>query len=197
MNKQILAVFAILLFALAITGYTYTAWKDTIEIQATVKMGHRKLIIDSYKLLIPTEQGFNDTHPVYYYITADNQSLIADCQNVTDDWTIKIGLIIKSNGTLPIYLKDVLITFNTSEISQNFTVTTYYYGPFEPDFNFSDYWDGIPFDQVPPANNVTPPIPLDPNYYAITWTIIQYTGDPNTPGMDIKIIATPKDDPYP
>ncbi|MEM0006667.1 MAG: hypothetical protein QXO67_04705 [Candidatus Bathyarchaeia archaeon] len=198
MNKQIIAAFATLLFILAITGYTYTAWKDSVEIQATVKMGHRKLIIDSHKLLTPTIQGFNETHPIYYYITADHQSLIADCQNVTGNWTIKIGLIIKNNGTLPLHLKDMLITFSIPEISQNFTVTTYYYGPFEPGFNFNpDYWNGITFDQVPPPGNVTPPIPLDPNYHAITWTIIQYVGDPNAQGIDMQITVTPTDDPYP
>jgi hypothetical protein len=102
----------------------------------------------------------------------------------------------RRNPTL--YLKDILITFNPSEASQNFTVTTYYYGPFKPGDNFNpDYWDGISFDQVPPANNVTPPILLDLNDHAITWTIIQYNGDPNAPGTNIQITATPTEDPYP
>jgi hypothetical protein len=198
MYRQILAVVTILLFALAITGYTYSHWMDAINIQGTIKMGHRELIIDSSKLLVPTGQGFNETHPVYYYITNNRLSLIADCQNVTDNWIIKIGLLIKNNGTLPLYLKDLQITFNISEANQNFTVATYFYGPFEPGYNFNnEYWNGISFEQVPPANNVTPPLLLDLNYHAITWTIIQYTGDPNAPGTDIQITATPTDDPYP
>jgi len=197
MNKQILAVFTILIFALTITGYAYSHWKDTVYMQVTIKTGHRRLIIDSRKLLVPTAQGFNETHPIYYHITSDNHSLIADCQNVTGNWTIKIGLLIKNSGTLPVNLKETEIGFNITDTSQ-FNITTYYYGTFSPGTNFNfPYWDGIKFDEVPPSGNLTPPLLLDPDYHAITWTIIQYVGDPYALGINVQITATPMDDAYP
>lgn len=42
MNKQILAVFTILLFALTITGYAYSHWKENIYIQGTVTTATQK-----------------------------------------------------------------------------------------------------------------------------------------------------------
>jgi hypothetical protein len=59
-------------------------------------------------------------------------------------------------------------------------------------FNFP-YWDRTSFDQVPPAGDTSPPIPLDPNEHAITWTTINYNG---TQPLNIQVIATPIDDPY-
>lgn len=193
MKRKILAILNLILLLTIINGLTYSHWQDTIQIQGTIKMGHRKLIIDSEKLLVPTGTGFNETHPIYYYVTPDNQSLIAECQNVDHNWTIAIGLLIKNEGTLPLTLKQTQITFNITDTT-NFTIITYYYGSFPPGVNFNfPYWDGISFDEVPPAGDTSPPIPLDPNEHAITWTTINYNG---TQPLNIQVTATPIDDPY-
>jgi len=194
MKGKILAILNLILTLTVITGLTYSHWQDTTQIHGTIKMGHRKFVINSEKLLVPTGTGFNDTHPIYYYPTPDNQSLIAECQNVDYNWTIAIGLLIKNIGTLPLELKNVEITFNITDTT-NFTITTYYYGPFPPGTNFNfPYWDGISFDAIPPDGYKNPPIPLDPDDHAITWTTINYSG---TQPLNIKITATPLDDPYP
>jgi len=195
-NKTIGISFLLLMLALSITGYSYSHWQETIYIQGTIKTGYWKLVIDSEKLLVPVGPGigFNDTHPIYYHVTPDNQSLIAECQNVDYNWTIAIGLLIKNTGTIPLKLKNVEITFNITDTT-NFTITTHYYGPFPPGTNFNfPYWDGIKFEEVPPAGDSPSPIPLDPNDHAITWTTINYNG---TQPLNITITATPIDDPYP
>lgn len=157
-------------------------------------MGHRKFIIDSEKLLVPTGTGFNETHPIYYYVTPDYQSLIAECQNVDHNWTIAIGLLIKNTGTIPLLLKQTQVTLNITDTT-NFIITTHYYGPFPPGTNFNfPYWDGISLEKVPPPGDTPPPIILDPNDHAITWTKINYTG---TEPLNTMITATPLDDPYP
>ena len=177
-----------------INGLAYSHWQDTVQIQGIIKMGHRKLIIDSEKLLVPTGTGFNETHPIYYYVTPDNESLIAECQNVDYNWTIAIGLLIKNEGTLPLTLKQTQITLNITDTT-NFITTTFYYGPFPPGTNFNfPYWDGTKFDQVPPDGYKDPPILLDPDDHAITWTTINYNG---TQPLNIILTATPLDDPYP
>ena len=194
MKGKVLAIFNLILVLTIITGLTYSSWQDTIEIKGSVRMAHRKFIIDSEKVLFPTGTGFNQTHPIYYYVTPDNRSLIAECQNVDYNWTIAIGLLIKNTGTLPLKLKNVEITFNITDTT-NFTITTYYYGPFPPGTNFNfPYWDGITFEGVPPAGDSPPPITLDPEDHAITWTTINHTG---TEPLSITITATPLDDPYP
>jgi hypothetical protein len=193
MKRKILAILNLILLLTIINGLTYSHWQDTIQIQGTIKMGHQKLIIDSEKLLVPTSTGFNETHPIYYYVTPDNQSLIAECQNVDHNWTIAIGLLTKNEGTLPLTLKQTQITFNITD-TKNFTIITYYYGSFPPGVNFNfPYWDGISFDEVPPVGDTSPPIPLDPNEHAITWTTINHNG---TQPLNIQVTATPIDDPY-
>ena len=194
MKPKILAILNLILILTTINGLAYSHWQDTVQIQGTIKMGHRKLIIDSEKLLTPTSTGFNETHPIHYHITPDKQSLIAECQNVDHNWTIAIGLLIKNHGTLPLELKETKITFNIKDTT-NFTTTTYRYGPFPPGTNFNfPYWDGIKFNEVPPDGYKDTPIPLDPDDHAITWTIINHKG---TQPLNITITGTPLDDPYP
>ena len=194
MKPKILAILNLILILTIITGLAHSHWQDTVQIQGTVKMGHRKLIIDSEKLLVPTGTGFNETHPIYYHVTPNYHSLIAECQNVDYNWTIAIGLLIKNDGTLPVELKETQITFNITDAT-NFTTTTHYYGPFPPGTNFNfPQWDGIKFNEVPPDCYEYPPIPLDPDDHAITWTIINYNG---TQPLNITLTATPLDDPYP
>ena len=187
-NKKISITFLTLLIALAITGYSYTHWTETIHIQGTITTAKAQLIITSDKLLIPNED-FNITHQICYYVTSDNQTLIAECANVTgQEWTIKIGLTVKNNGTMPIYLTQTTITFSAYE--SNFTVETFYYHPFD-----TAKWD-LTFNDVPPEGNVSTPIQLEPNEQAITWTTITLT-DPNIEGIDVQITVAPQFDPYP
>lgn len=194
MKGKILAILNLILLLTIINGLAYSHWQDTVQIQGTIKMGHRKLIIDSEKLLVPTGTDFNETHPIYYYVTPDKQSLIAECQNVDHNWTIAIGLLIKNDGTLPLTLKQTQITFNITDTA-NFTIITYHYGPFPPGTNFNfPQWDGISVEEVPPNGHKDPHIPLDPEDHAITWTTINYNG---TQPLNITLTVTPLDDPYP
>jgi hypothetical protein len=178
-NKTTGPVFILLLLALGAIGYSYSTWAKNLFIQSTVTTGKVGLIITSDKLLIPDTDDFNSTHPIHYYVTSDNLTLVADCENVTGtEWTVVMGLIVKNNGTIPVYLTQIAINFNTS--ASNFQVTTYYY-------NFdSSKWDGITFNDIPLPGNVSPPIQLDPNDRAITWTIIQL----NAATADTQITAT-------
>jgi len=194
MKGKIFVILNLILTLTIITGLSYSHWQDTAQVQGTIKMGHRKFIIESEKLLVPTGTGFNQTHPIYYHVTPDNHSLIAECQNVDYNWTIALGLLIKNIGTLPLKLKNVEMSFNITDTT-NFTTTTHYYGPFPPGTNFNfPYWDGIPFNEVPPEGYKDPPIPLDPSDHTITWTIINHN---RTQPLNITITATPPDDPYP
>jgi len=185
-NKTTGAIFVLLILALSTIGYSYSLWSKTLTIQGKISTAKAQLTITSDKLLIPDTDDFNSTHPIHYYLTSDNLTLIADCENVTGtEWTIIIGLIVKNNGTMPIYLTDTAINFNTS--SSNFYVTKYYYS-----FD-SSKWDGIAFSDIPLSGDVSLPIQLDVNDQAITWIVIQLI----TPTTDTQITATPEFVPFP
>jgi hypothetical protein len=49
MNKQIITTFTILIFALAITGYAYSHWQETLQIQGTAQIAKFGIIIESYR----------------------------------------------------------------------------------------------------------------------------------------------------
>jgi len=80
------------------------------------------------------------------------------------EWIIKIGLMVKNNGTMPIDLTKTAITFNIT--TTNFNVTKYYYI-----FN-STCWDALTFE-APLSPSDPMPIQLEPNDQAITLTINQ------------------------
>ena len=154
-NKTTGIIFVLLILTLSATGYSYSLWSKTITIQGNITTAKAQLIITSHKLLIPNIADFNTTHPIHYYVTSDNLTLVADCENVTGaERTIKIGLIVKNNGTMFIDLTKTAITFNIT--ATNFNITKYYYN-FDP-----AYWDAITIDDAQP-DGVTPPIQLEPN----------------------------------
>jgi hypothetical protein len=185
-NKTTGAIFVLLMLALSTVGYSYSLWSKTLTIQGNISTAKAQLTITSDTLLIPDIDDFNSTHPIHYYLTPGNLTLIADCESVTGtEWTIIIGLIVKNNGTMPIYLTDTAISFNTS--ASNFNVTKYYYS-----FD-SSKWDGIAFSYFPLPGDVSPPIQLDVNDQAITWTVIQLTA----PTTGTQITAAPQFIPYP
>ena len=198
MKAKIVAILNLILISLAITGITYSHWSDTIYVQGTVKIAHRELTIDSQKVLVPTGVEFNESHPITYQKTQDNRTLILTCKNITSDWEIAIGLLIHNNGTLPLQLKETQITVfnNTDDITSDFNITTWYYGPYEKgtDFGALDVWNVTTFDLIPPEGNVTLPITLYHCEHAISWTKVEPLVLP-TEGIDITIKATPKDDP--
>ena len=79
-NKTTGTIFVLLMLTLAATGYSYSLWSKTLTIQGTIKTAKAQLIITSHKLLIPNVD-FNGTHPIHYYVTSDNLTLVADCEN--------------------------------------------------------------------------------------------------------------------
>lgn len=198
MKAKITVAINLILISLAITGIAYSHWSDTIYVQGTIKILHRKLIIDSEKVLVPTGPGvgFNDSHPITYQKTPDNRTLILTCQNVTNDWEIAIGLLIHNTGTLPLNLTETQITvFNdTADLTSNFNRTTWYYGPYPQGTNFNEEgaWNGTKLEQIPPPGNVIPPIPLNYCEHAISWTIVKPLV-PLADGINMTIEATPKE----
>jgi hypothetical protein len=198
--SKLTALMLIQIVALAMLGIAYSHWQETLTITGTIKTGYVNLVIGSEKVLVPRGEGYDENHPITYYKTPDNHILIVTCENVTSGWRIAIGLLMHNEGTLPLIVKDVSLTFENAEgIMEYFTITTYYYGSYPTGTNFNQLgaWDGIKIEDAPVNGYVTPPMPLDPCEHAISWTLIQFdTVDHNAEGKTIIVTATLVDDPF-
>jgi hypothetical protein len=179
------ALMLIPIIALTLAGIAYSHWQERLQIIAVVKTGFRRLTIGSEKLLAPTGEGFNENHPIEYYITGDKQALVAYCGNVTSGWKIAVGLVLENDGTLPIYLEEVRVEFNPPI---KFSVEKYYYGPFQPGEKFNQYWSGLKIEEIPPSGYSEPHMLLESNDRAVTWTVIEYAG---TEPISVEITVTP------
>jgi hypothetical protein len=199
---RLTALTLIPIIALAILGITYSHWQQTLTITGTIKTGYVNLVIGSEKVLVPRGEGYDEHHRVTYYKTLDNRTLVVTCENVTSGWRIAIGLLMHNEGTLPLTMKNVSLTFkNAEDIMEYFNTTTYYYGPYPTGTNFNQLgaWDGIEINQIPVEGCWEPPIsiPVDSCEHAISWTLIQLdTDNPEAEGRTITITATPVDNPF-
>ena len=106
MNKQMLAAFTILLFALAITGYAYSHWQKTIQIQGTTEIAKLEITIQDCQTQL--QITYQDSHTLNLSGTITSQSLLT---NIT----------IKNNGTTPATITHSLTTNNTSLWETYFT----------------------------------------------------------------------------
>lgn len=192
MKTKLVALMLIPLIALATLNISYSLWQETLTITGTIKMGYVSLVIGSEKVLVPTGEGYDENHPITK--TLDSHKLVVTCENVTSDWQIAIGLLMGNEGTLPLIVKDVSLTFeNVEGIMEYFTITTFYYGPYATGTNFNELgaWDGIKISQVPVQPYQTAPIPLDSSEHAISWILIHFGTDVSTAeGRTITITAT-------
>ncbi|MGB9778604.1 MAG: hypothetical protein ACPLW8_04285, partial [Candidatus Bathyarchaeales archaeon] len=99
-NKTISITFLTLLLALAITGYSYSHWTETIHIQGTITTGTWN--IASVRIMKTLNGSFTNATTGEDITTPTNLIHVADANN--PGWPTKFQLIItvENNGTLPI-----------------------------------------------------------------------------------------------
>jgi len=107
MNKKILAAFTLLLFALAITGYAYTAWQETVKIQGTTEMAKLEITIQSCQT--PLQITYQDNYTLNLNGT------------ITLNTPLLTNITIKNNGTTPATITHTITTNNTSLWNEYFT----------------------------------------------------------------------------
>ena len=169
MNKQILAMFTILLFALAITGYAYSHWQKTINIQGTLKMAKAQIIIQNHNTTLEIIETTDHTLKLNGTITP-SQTL----------WT---GITIKNDGTTPTTMTLSITTSDTStEIY--FSNQTHFYGPYTaiP----LEVWESAT-TMPPPSGSTTPP-ELPAQNMLVIWQNITLSETPPKP-FTIEIAA--------
>jgi hypothetical protein len=163
MNKQILALCVILIFALAISGYSYSLWQETINIQGTSNIAEVSIFIDDY----------NNTKA---NLSTDKHTLeITD--TITQGQTNWTGIIIKNNGTAPPTSITCVITTSSDSLWQAyFTHNEYFYGPYTPDPP-AEVWNSA--STLPPLGGSSSPPPEFPaENKLVVWQSITLSGTP-------------------
>lgn len=140
MNKQILAPLTILLFALAITGYAYTRWQETLQIQGTTQTAKLEIIIQNYQT--PLQTLYQDSHKLN--LTG----------SITLNQPILTNITIKNNGTTPTTITHSITTNNTYLWQQYFIYNQ----------NLTDNYELLSGNTVVAQQNITltdtPPLPF-------------------------------------
>ena len=118
MNKQILAAFTLLLFALAITGYAYSHWQETVQIQGTAQIAKLEIIIQDYQTTLDSQ------------ISQDNHTLNLT-GTITPSQSLLTNITIKNNGTTPATITHTITTNNTDLWNTYFTYSQNLTEPYE------------------------------------------------------------------
>lgn len=163
MNKRILAVFTILIIALAIAGFGYSVWTSTLYIEGTVNLAELSIYI----------QDYNNTNG---QLSADKHTLtITD--TITPGQTLWTGIIIKNNSTTPVTITRQITTDNPLIWETNFTHNEYFYGPYLESDDISGVWNESP--TLPPVGEQLTPPETPAKNKLVTWQNI--TLDSNCP----------------
>jgi hypothetical protein len=192
-TPKLTALILIPLIALAILGISYSHWQEILTITGTVTTGKWGLTIGSDKVVKPV--GYDENRSITDEILPGNQTLHLICHNISHCWHIWVGLVIHNEGILPTTVKEHTIQITgATGYEQNFTITTYYYGPYN-DGEFVVVWGGVKMDDLPFPGNQTLPIPLNPGQTAITWTDLKFNSTDPTLLLDpVHIYITIRDD---
>jgi len=172
-TPKLTALILIPIIALAILGITYSHWQQTLTITGTVTTGKWGLTIGSQRVVTPV--GYDEERNITAYILSGDQTLQLTCHNISHCWHIWAGLVIHNKGTLPATVKEPTIQIiGATGYEQNFTITTYYYGPYN-DGDFTEVWAGhLNMTALPFKPYYGPGIPLEPGQTAITWTEFKF-----------------------
>jgi len=182
---KLTALILIPIIALAILGITYSHWQQTLWITGTVTTGRWHQSIGSDKVVKPV--GYDENRSITDEILPGNQTLQLTCTNISNGWHIWAGLVIHNDGTIPTKVEQPTITFfGANGYEQNFTINTYFYGPYE-DGKFTEVWAGrLNVTDLPFEPYYGPGIPLEPGQTAVIW--IEFKFDYANPELVINLV---------
>ena len=173
MLRGLTAVIIILLTLLILTGISYAYWRDKLEIVAVVKTGRWISKIHSYKIVPPP--GYGEHSQVTAIIGEDCQCLNVTCVNVSTGWHIWIGILVANDGTVPVKILNPQVLITPRDLSENFTVNTYLYGPYSRGDHIK-IWDEVNMEDLP-FNGSVETVALNPSQKAVIWIKFTFNGD--------------------
>jgi hypothetical protein len=153
MNKQISVALAILLVALATTGFTYSHWIDSTAVRTRVNMANLSILIQ------------NQNTTLTWTMSPDNHTLELNGP-ITAGQTLWTGIIIKDNGTTPVSITYGITTDNPPIWTAYFTHNEYFYGPYTPNPP-ANVWNNAP--TLPPAGGLSSPPETPAKNKLVAW----------------------------
>lgn len=187
-TPEISAIFLVTTITLAIIGFTYAHWTETIRINGTVKVAHILVNINSEKVLMSNDVKRNYQSSVSWEVSPDKHTLAINSTNLGPCWYIWVGLVVQNQGSLPGKIKPPEYTYDPSDSWGNhFETTEYFYGsyPEETGFGGLEVWGRVkigellnPDGTVNFTTDPTPtPFPIDPTEKAVLWIWIHCKKD--------------------
>jgi len=184
-TQKLTALMLIPLIAMVILGITYSHWQQTLSITGTVTTGKWHQSIGSDKVVKPV--GYDENRSIIDTILPDNQTLQLLCANVSDCWHIWAGLVIHNDGTVPTSVDAPIIQIIGADgYQQNFTINTYFYGPYERG-RHTEVWGKVKMDDLPFTPWKEAGIILNPEKTAVIW--IEFKFDYTDPELVINPVG--------
>jgi hypothetical protein len=174
MNKQVSVALAILLVALATTGFTYSHWIDSTNVRTRVNMANLSILIQ------------NQNTTLTWTMSPNNHTLKLS-GTIPSDQTKWTGIIIKNNGTTPATITYAITTNNSEIWEKYFTHKEYFYGPYSTDPP-ANVWNNAP--TLPPLGNVPLPLDLLPQERMVAWQNITRNDLPPPFTIEITVAYT-------
>jgi len=183
-DQKLIVPISSMLILLAITGFAYSHWSETLYISGTVKMAHRHTIIDSYRVSSPW-----DDELITSELSADNRKLTITTDNVFSSWYVWVGLKIHNTGTIPVWVLTPTCEFVPDNAEDNFEIETYFYGPYSHGHEVPEnVWQKAHYWNLPADDNREPPVPADPCQHAIVWIKLHATDNIGAIEIDITVV---------
>lgn len=132
MNKKIMATLTVLMIALSAFGFAYAHWKDTVQIEGTVKMGEFIVgILDSSVVVTETTNGvpegefkvpkpwvanttvtLKDSETSTHHVPTQKvwKTMIVNITNAYPQYDVHINFSLKNAGTIPANITGVTVT---------------------------------------------------------------------------------------
>jgi len=210
-SKLIPAIFIPMVF-IAMSGYTYAHWTDSVFKNYRMHVGCVDTEIKTYKVLSPYNDDLIDTWPP----DGPTRTLSISAENVFPGWYAWIGFIIQNQGTLPARIH--IPTYQVSDpdnVWDWFTHEEYFYGQLIDGESYGWERRDVPRDVYanvklkptpgavlpPPPDNIPPPVYLEaygPHTLnsMVLWIRLQLRDDYPIPGpfelqIEIIVAATP------
>ena len=186
MARGLTAIVLILLILLILIGLSQAHWRDRLRIVGVVKTGKWTPEIGSYKIVTPT--GYDEYSPITATIGEEGQCLKVICVNVSTGWHIWVGLLVANDGTVPVKILNPQVLIKPIDLSGNFTVNIYLYGPYSRGDHI-EVWGEVDMEDLPFSGSVET-VALNPSQKAVIWIEFIFNGDEEVTIEEVQIIVT-------
>lgn len=187
-SRRFMAPLSLILIIMAVSGFAYAHWNQTINISGTVTTGiwDENIVIKSYKVLSPDYDehvGWRDK------LDPKKRTFQITPDNVFSSWYAWVGLKLHNEPpTRPANVWFPTYEFKPSSARDNFEILSYFYGPYRYGQEVpKEVWPQVEMENLPIEPWSSPPIPIDPSARVIVWIYLHSTDNLGEVQITIRI----------